>query len=142
MKKLVGRHEKGLGLIEVLISVAILGAVAVCFLTANSLSYTIIFKATEKSISHALAQIKMEDIKSPVETTFDYSSPYDYENPVYLDCNPANGYNDDYPGYYFSVDVDLLSVGNPAGDEIQKLTVSIKHYDSLIFTLEDFKVNR
>jgi hypothetical protein len=43
----------------------------------------------------------------------------------------------DYPGYSAAIDVDNMRNGN-----IQKITVTIRHHDRDIETLESYKVNR
>ncbi len=130
----LGSNSKGVGLVEVIIALAILGLVAAAFLNGLSTSLNAVVISDEGSTALALAQGKMEYVKSlPYE---EGASP-SYEQPD----EPSS----DYPGYTISVAAPPIDpeTGNPADDMgIQKITITIKFQNNEIFTLEDYKVNR
>lgn len=60
-KKIKSRTQKGLTLIEIVISIGILGIISVAFLSMFSTSLSEIFKSGRASTSHYEAQYKMEN---------------------------------------------------------------------------------
>ncbi len=136
LKKLIHKNENGFGLIEVVVSIAVMGAISAVFLTANSVAYKSLAIASRESISQRIAQVKMEAVKSPTTTAYDSTAPYSYEE---TDRTALESTGLDYPGYTVSVSVGTLP-GSPA--DIQKITVTVKLNGNEIFTLVDYKVNR
>ena len=119
LKKL--RGERGVLLIETMVSLALLGLLGSSFLWAVSMSSNSRVIADEHVTARILAESQIEYLK---EQTYAYS----YE---------AVPVPDAYPGYTAEVDVDTMRNG-----DIQKLTVTIRHHGRDIETLEDYKVNR
>ncbi len=123
--KPVGRsfwgEEKGASLIEALVALAILGFIGVAFLGALATSSSTRLIADEHVSARIIAESQIEDIK---KQTFAFS--YD-PSPI-----PPG-----YPGYSATVDVESMRNGN-----IQKITVSVRHRNKTITTLESYKVNR
>ena len=115
--------ERGIGLAETLVAVAILGISVVAFvvsLSAGSLTVNELNKAT---IAQSLAQTQME-----------YTKNYPF--------NPGAG---TYPTVSvpptYSLTVNVLAV--PGGDaNIQKITVTVQKDSVSILTISDYKVNR
>jgi len=144
-------NSKGVGLIEVIIALAILGIVAVAFLGGLSTSLKAVFISDERSTAQSLAQSQMEYVKNQ-----DYQTASSGGEVTYLKIDLS-----EYPHYFIkSIDrngttVDAITgvpwdpeknpPGPPADGEdhgLQKITVTIKHQDKEVFTLEDYKVNR
>ena len=115
------KSERGTSLIETLVALALLGIIAVAFLSALATSSNARSIADEHASARILAESQMENIKKQT-----YAFSYD---PVPLSTV--------YPGYSAVVDVDNLRNGN-----IQKITVTIRHHDRDIETLESYKGNR
>ncbi len=113
--------EKGTSLIEVLVALALLGIIGASFLGGLGTSSNSRLIADEHASARILAEYQMEDLKKQT-----YAFSYD---PV-----PIPG---DYPGYSAVVDVENMRNGN-----IQKITVTIRHHNKDITTLESYKANR
>ncbi|MBU2608218.1 MAG: prepilin-type N-terminal cleavage/methylation domain-containing protein [Chloroflexi bacterium] len=113
--------EKGSSLIETLVALALLGLIAATFLGALSTAPKARFIADEQASARILAESQMENAKQQ-----DYSLSY-----------AATPIPDEYAGYSAVLDVDPMRNGN-----IQRITVTIKHHDRDITTLESYKTNR
>jgi len=119
------KSEKGFSLIEVLISLAILGMIAVAFLSALATNSRATLIIDERTTAKNLAASQMEYVKSK-----NYTALYP----------PAAIPNDkDYVGYSANITAEPL---HDPDDGIQKITVKIKHDDKVVTTLEGYKVNR
>ena len=130
--------EKGIGFIDVLIAIAILGLLSVVYLGGTSVALRIIADGKINSISQGLAEQKMEQIKSPITTIYDSTAPIDYQQTTDLSCSILNGFDADYTDYSYNVTVSQAYV------KIQKITINIKQNNNPtpIITLADFKVDR
>ena len=115
------KSEIGSSLVEAIVALALLGIIAVAFLGALTTTSSTRLIADEHTSARILAESQMESIKKQT-----YAFSYD---PVLV---PAN-----YPGYTAVVDIDSLRNGN-----IQKITITIRHHDRDIETLESYKGNR
>ena len=141
------KDEKGVGLIEVLIALAILGLVAVAFLSGLTTASRALIIADERTTAESLAKSQMEYVKQqPYEFAAD-DSQVEYE-PIsgipagYTICSISRAgttASSTHPGYFISVDADPL---HDPDDGIQKITVVVKHGDKEVITLEGYKVNR
>lgn len=124
--------SRGAGAIEAMIALAILGLVAVAFLGGLSTSLKATSIADERTTAQTLAQNQMEYIKS---------QGYDKDN------NPPqyNVISDIPDGYTIEVAAERLDPkgdGLDNDDGLQKITITIRHHDKEVLTLEDYKVNR
>ena len=120
--------ESGLTLIETVVALAILGAVSVSFLNGMSETSQTIFIADEQATAESLAQSQMEQVKKAdyIPGTTDYPAG----------MMPVGG---DYANY--SVIITAAPLDNP-DDGIQRITVTVKHFEKTITQLESYKVNR
>ncbi|GAH90626.1 unnamed protein product [marine sediment metagenome] len=129
------QDEKGLGLVESLAAVAILGIAAVAFVAALSTESIVVRQGDQEVMAQSLVQAQLEYVKGyPYDfgaTTYPHVYTYDAiynPNPVTLP-----------EGYIISVGVDSV----PDTDtDIQKITVIISRDGEDILTVEDHKVNR
>ena len=129
--KSVTKNERGVGLIEVLVALAILGVIAVAFLTGLATTAKAVFIADVRTTAESLARTQMEDIKD---------QPYDDTLPIVytvLSGTPAN----------FSIDITAERMdpeGDGTGDDdgIQKITVTVEYQGEVKIILEDYKVDR
>jgi prepilin-type N-terminal cleavage/methylation domain-containing protein len=115
------KNQKGSTLIEVIVALALLGAIGVAFLSAlatTSKSRTI---STEHTAARIIAASQMDTILNEP-----YASSY---SPV-----PAAP---EYEGYTTSIDIVNFPDGN-----LQKITVMVKHRDKVVTKLESYKVIR
>ena len=115
------KSETGASLLETIVALALLGIIGVAFLSALATTSSTRLIADEHASARILAESQMENIKKQI-----YSFSYD-----------AVPIPSDYPGYSAVVDVD-----NIRNVHIQKITVTIRHHDRDIETLECYKVNR
>lgn len=130
----VRHNQSGLTLVEVLVALAILAAVAVIFLLGLSTASRATVVSQERVTADSLAKSQMEYVKS---------SPYDdVNNPPLYGIDPNLLIPE---GYGVSVTAEHLDPDNDGTDDddgLQKITVTITRNGETIFTLESYKVNR
>jgi prepilin-type N-terminal cleavage/methylation domain-containing protein len=140
--------QKGLTLIEVLIAIAILGMIAVPFLTALSTSSRGIIIADERTTAESLVRSEMEYIKSCTynSTGFSYQIPPTANNTPWGGLHALDSY---YADTGYSVNVTGVPINSttgaalPSGDKnIQNITVKVYHGAKLVLTTSTYKVNR
>jgi type II secretory pathway pseudopilin PulG len=114
------KHEKGNSLIEIIISLALLGTVSVLFLggVINSTNARVSIDA--RSSSKILAEGIIDTVKK-----MNFDASYNVTIPQEFSTYSAN-----------------LTVTSMSNGNIQKLTVVISHLNKQVLTLEDYKVNR
>ncbi len=117
------RGQKGLGLVETLVAVAILGTSVVAFVVALSAGSIAVTEQDEEVVAQGLAQAQLEYIKSYV---------YDAGVSTYPAIAAPEGY---------TISVAVSSVPNTDAD-IQKITASILRGGENVLTVENYKVNR
>jgi prepilin-type N-terminal cleavage/methylation domain-containing protein len=124
------KTQKGMSLLEVLVSLALLGIISVLFLSSAANSTRARFQADERASAKMLAESVIEAVKEA-----DYSSNY-------TAAVAAASAPDEYQG--FTADLTaafLISEGLPVPN-IQMITVDIYHGDRKVLTLENLKANR
>lgn len=114
------KRERGISLIETIVALALLGTIGVSFLSGLATASSARVTADERASAKILAESVMENFKKQ-----GYESSYDFTIP------------DEFTGYSSNVTVELQKNGN-----IQKITVTIRHRDRDVFTLESYKVKR
>ena len=122
-RKFLVRDQKGLGLVETLVAVAILGTSVVAFVAALSAGTITVNEQDEEVVAQRLAQTQME-----------YTKGYAYDSgaSTYPTVTAPAGY---------IIVVRVNTVPNTDSD-IQKITVTIQRDGGDIYTIEDYKVNR
>jgi type II secretory pathway pseudopilin PulG len=119
----IAQGQKGLGLVETLVAVAILGTSVVAFVVALSGGSIAVGEENKETVAQRLAQTQVE-----------YTKNYPY--------NPGAS---TYPtvaapaGYTVSVGVSSIT---GTDTNIQKITVNILRDSVNIFMVSDYKVNR
>jgi type II secretory pathway pseudopilin PulG len=114
-------------LVEVLIALGIMGAVAVVFLVAMSTSTKAVIVGHEQISAESLAKSQMESIKQ---------ENYRVDQQYTKISEP--------PGYHIQIAVERLDPQQDyTGDDegLQKITVTITHGQKTVFTLEGYKCN-
>ena len=120
------QDETGLGVVESLAAVAILGTAVVAFVVALSTGSMAVHEDDQEVVAQSLVRTQLEYIKN---------YPYDPEATTYPEVTALDGY-----------DISVTVIPIPEADsstEIQKITVTISRDDGEeIVTVEDYKVNR
>jgi len=119
-------NEAGVTLIETLIALALLGIIAAAFLTGLSTASKAAFIADERATAESLARSQMEYVKT---------RPYEPDATKYSPAEIPSG--KDYSGYSVMIDAEPSHATG-----IQKITVTIKHLDKQLITLEGYKADR
>jgi prepilin-type N-terminal cleavage/methylation domain-containing protein len=114
------KRQKGMALLEVIVSLALLGIVAVLFLEGSANSSHARMQADERASAKIIAESVIDSVKK-----MKYSSSYDVAVP------------EGFKGY--SVDVTAEYLNSSA---LQKISVVVFHENNEILTLENYKVNR
>lgn len=114
----VMKNQKGTSFIEVVIALALLGAISVAFLSALATTSNTRAFSNRHTAARILATSQMDSIRQQ-----DYSFSYD---PVPI---PP-----EYEGYTTDIYIDNFYNGN-----IQKITVMVIHHDEEIAKLESYK---
>jgi prepilin-type N-terminal cleavage/methylation domain-containing protein len=121
-------RESGMTLLETVIAVAILGAVAAAFLGGVAASSRGVYTADEQATAEGLARSQMEWAKN---ATYSYDATSYSIAPIPM--------NDDYTGYSANITAESL---HGSDDGIQKITVTIMRSGKPVFKLEGYKVDR
>ncbi len=139
----------GQGLIEALVAVAVLGAVAVVFLSGLSTTYTAVAIQDKRTSAESLARSEFEYVKDARYETLGFS----YEIPATPDDPPPwdpdrTALEDHYQHYSVRVTgqpIDAnghfpLAAGLDQG--IQEITVEVYLQGDLVLTTRTYKVHR
>jgi len=121
--RVVAGGQDGVGLVETLIAVAILGVTLVTLLAAISTGSIGVATTEERVTAENLARSQLEYAKSQAYLTAPAS---------YATVTPPAGY---------AISAEATSI--PEGDSsIQKITVTVTRDGDTLLTVEDFKVDR
>jgi type II secretory pathway pseudopilin PulG len=123
-----GNDQSGMAFIETLIALALLGLVAVAFLSGLATASRANIIADEQTTAESLARSQMEWAKE---------AAYVYSATSYTSGEIPGG--DDFAGY--SATIDASPLHNP-DDGIQKIAVIISHYTDEVLKVEGYKVDR
>ncbi len=117
------RSQKGIGLAETLIAVAIMGTAVVAYVVALSVGSLSANNLDKETMAQSIAQAQIEFTKNSTYTPGATTYP--------TVTTPAT----------FSVTVNVAAV--PSGDtNIQKITVTVSKSGVNVITVTDYKVNR
>jgi len=132
----VRNGEIGASLIETLVALAILGIIAIAFLSGLATASEATAITDERGTAESLARSQMEYVKS--QGYISYAEPGHGE---YALITTPDGYSVETTATPIDAETgDPLSEGEDNG--LQKITVEAKHEDELVITLENYKVNR
>lgn len=127
-------NQKGTSLVEVLLALAIFGAIVVSLFIALNVSHKTTFSVNQQTTAESLTRAELEYVKS-----CDYD---DVNNPPVYGVDP----NLDVPtGYSIEVTAERLDPegdGTGNDDGIQKITVKVYYDGELVVTTESYKVRR
>ena len=128
MLRVFTRSESGATLIETLVALAIMGTLAVTFLSGLTITSKATIVASEQATAESLAQGQMEWVKN---------ADYVYGATEYSPA-PISSSND-YAHYSVGIAAEPV---HTTDDGIQKITVTVKHYDKEVIKLNGYKMNR
>ena len=117
------RDEKGLTMVESVVTIAIVGVTVVAFAIALSTGSLAVNESDQEVMVQSLARTQLEYIKG---------YPYDPEATTYPTVNTTDNY---------SISVAVTSIPDTDAN-IQKITANISREGQVILTVEDYKVNR
>ena len=120
--------EKGFAFIETVVALALLGIIAVAFLSGLATSSKATVIANDEITALSLAQTQIEWVKK---------ADYIYDATGYSAAPIPSG--QEYIGY--SVQIDSEPLNNP-DDGIQKITVTVKHWGEDALQLDVYKVDK
>jgi len=123
--------EGGLTLIEILVALGILAAVAVTFLLSMTNSSRAVMVSQERVAVDSLAKSQMERIKSQL---YDDTIPIEYTELADI----PDGYDIDITAVRLDPDED----GFDDDDGLQEITVTVTHDGETAFELVGYKVNQ
>ena len=121
-------REAGTTLIETVVALAILGTIAVAFLSGLATTSRAAFIADEQATAESLARSQMEWVKN---------ASYSYNAISYSPALIPGG--KDYLNYTVSVSAESL---HDPDDGIQKITVVVKRSETVVTKLEGYKIDR
>jgi len=128
------KNQSGFGQIEALIAMSILGIVGTSLMGGLLTITKTTPMADERSTAQVLAESQLEYVRT---------QDYDYINdpPEYLELSGT-----DVPsGYTIATTATRLDHENDGAtddDGIQKITVTIEHYNETVTTLESYRIRR
>ena len=118
------KRENGFAFIEVIISLAIIGIVAVSFLGGLSTASNGLLTADERETAKNLAEAQMEYVKN---------------HPYSVSYSPSTDILNEYEGY----DVSISTTSLQEDGNIQKVIITIDHQlKTELITLENYKVRK
>ena len=117
------RGERGIGLAETLVSLAIIGITVVAFITALSTGALAVRESDQEAVAQQLARTQLEYLKS---------LQYDASGTGYATVDTPSGYT-------ISLDIDSSVY---IDTDIQKVTVTVYRDSESILTVAAYKVNR
>lgn len=127
-------NQKGTSLVEVLLALAIFGAIVVSLFIALNVSHRTTFSVNRQTTAESLTRAELEYVKS-----CDYD---DVNNPPVYGVDPnlaiPTGYSIDVTAERLDPEGD----GTGNDDGIQKITVKVYYDGELVVTTESYKVRR
>jgi len=120
--------ESGMTLVETVVALAILGTIAIVFLSGLAISSKAVIIADEQTTVESLAQSQLEWVKG---------ADYVYETAEYSPAPIPTG--QDYTDYSANITAEPLHTPD---DGIQKITVTVKRLGEVVMELEGYKVDR
>jgi type II secretory pathway pseudopilin PulG len=119
----IGREE-GIGLVEVLVALSIMGSAVVMFLSSLSTGSKAVGSIYERTTAANVARSQLEYTKSQDYTV----APASYDNIASLP-----------PGFTVSAEASAIA---DKDNNIQRITVTVYRDGEPVFVKEDYKVNR
>ena len=119
----VRRSERGFGLVETLVAVAIAGSALAMFLSGMSSGTIVTSQADRLSTAHELARSQIESTKAAAYNP----PPY-----TYTSISAPSGY----------AVTSMAGAIAGANSDIEQVTVTVTKNSVTVYSLQDYKVNR
>ena len=134
--------QKGIGIVETLVALAILGVISVGFLSAIATSYSAVRLSDQRTTAESVARTIIERIRvvpHPLAQVGDVANGVvkDGDDKL-LDQSIPAGYPPDFRVYVTAV--NTAYVGTPPSP-VQLVTVVVKHQGKRILTTETYKAD-
>ena len=146
VRKVFTGNSRGLSLIEVIVSLALLGMISATFLGGLSSAYKVDILASERTNAESLTRSELEYVKDSTYWPFGFT--YDIPGtPPPWDAG-HNTLDSHYAGYSLNVACVPIDPDTgeafPAGVDhgIQLITAEVYHQDKLVLTTSSYKVSR
>jgi Tfp pilus assembly protein PilV len=123
ISRIFDRGQRGISLVEAMVSVALLGGGILTLVMAMSSGVMAVKENDQQSIGQGLARAQLEYTKSYV---------YNPSASSYPIINAPEGY---------SLEVSVASVPD-TNNNLQKITTDVYYNSAVVVTAEDYKVNR
>jgi len=143
--------SRGQLLIEVLIALAVLGIISVVFIGAMYTSLQAARVTDERSNALTLAKSQIEYVRAAGYSTEDWAYTVDTSGssystmPSWWSTSPPPALPSEYAGYSVSVsgisDIDIDGTVGP-DDGIRTISAVVSHHGTVVFTLENYEVDR
>ena len=140
MLKIFTRHESGVTLVETLVALAILGTVAVTFLSGLAATSKAVMVSQEKVIAEGLAKSQLEYIKAQ---SYIPTAEYDPANPEkrYELINISSDLTEG--GYAIDINPPEVIISSDGDSfELQSITVILRHNTEEVLTISDYRAGR
>jgi type II secretory pathway pseudopilin PulG len=137
VKKWFRGKERGIGLVESLAAVAILGTAGIAFVLSLSTGAVAVRESDQETVAQSLGRAQLEYVKNYPYHAAPTSYPYVYTYDATYNPSPVT-----LPeGYDISLSAStILEAGG--NTDIQKITVIISRNGEDILTIADYKVKR
>lgn len=137
------KSEKGSAFVEVLVSVALVGAIAAIYLGAVVTNYKSTAIATEKAVAQKIASYRI--INNVTNTAFQQLTVPSYASGAITDCSDINIVDiNNNPinctGYTTQISAATINDMPLSGNEIiQKITVEVLYKNKVLTSLQNYK---
>ncbi|UCD53824.1 MAG: type II secretion system protein [Dehalococcoidia bacterium] len=136
-KKFKG-NEAGFSLVETLVALAILGSIAVVFLSGLATAAKATFIADERATAESITRSQIEYVQSQDYIDYSVLDHEEYEE-LALDVDSV-----------YSIELTAAPIDPDTGqplpsdqdDGMQKITVTVQRGEKSVLTVEDYKVDR
>ena len=128
--RIFGGSESGVSLIETLVALAILSAVAVAFLSGLATTSRAVMISQERVVAESLAKSQLEYIKAQ-----DYTPTADYAL-IDIPSDLLAG------GYEIEINPEIISSPGENGFGLQSITVVVRRNSEEMLTVSDYKTGR
>jgi prepilin-type N-terminal cleavage/methylation domain-containing protein len=143
VKEAFRASSRGFTLVEVLITIALIGAIGVAFFSFMSAATSALIHADERTIAESLARSQLEFVKDQdyVEAPNGGEATYDEIAPIPYGYTIGSLNHDDEPVE------DIVGVPWDSGNStavyqdkgLQRIKLVIKHSDKVVITMEGYK---
>ena len=124
------RGERGIALVEILVAIAILGVVAVAFLSALTSAYGAVIVADRHTRAESLTRTAFEYMRNlPYSANFNDPQVALPHDPLTLDWRPDSQYGYPYPGTDYKVQVTSNLSADNSTSPVKAITVVILYRD-------------